>query len=259
MPLTSMGFAGKISENRYPEPLKERLQSMNSDSRSLSPLAMIVFPGSNCDEDCSSVISDVFGMTVQKVWHTETSLPDVGGLILPGGFSYGDYLRGGHLASISPVMKEVVRFAERGGAVLGICNGFQILTAVGLLPGTLLPNSHGQFICKSVPLQVCQSEQGAWGRGLARAQKTDITLPVAHGEGRYYCSDETLHSLQDNDQIVLRYKTDINGSVDRIAGVTSKSGNIFGLMPHPERAVYPTPGSDQDGKLILTTFLSTFL
>lgn len=232
---------------------------MNSDSQLESPLAMIVFPGSNCDNDCAMAISDVFGLAVRSIWHTETALPGVRGLILPGGFSYGDYLRGGHLATMSPIMNAVKAFADKGGAILGICNGFQVLTETGLLPGTLLPNSQGRFICKTVPLDVSQNPNSLWGQSMSRSQKTVISLPIAHGEGRYYCSEETLHSLQDHDQIILRYQSDINGSTDRIAGITSKNGKIVGLMPHPERAVYGLPGSGQDGKLLLETFLASFL
>lgn len=203
--------------------------------------AVIVFPGSNCDRDVFTVMERA-GLNPQFVWHDDAELP--GGIdlvVLPGGFSYGDYLRCGAMAARSPIMQSVIQFAGKGGHVLGICNGFQILCESGLLPGTLMRNDHLKFNCKPVALRV-ESTANAFTAGYGPAQI--ITLPVAHAEGNYFADAETLKALNDNQQIALRYVDEVgkpsahgnpNGSRENIAGLTNKAGNVLGLMPHPER------------------------
>ena len=195
--------------------------------------AVIVFPGSNCDADMLWAIRDIVGVEAEYVRYDETSLQGYDGVLLPGGFSYGDYLRCGAIARFSAIMKEVVRFAEEGKPVFGTCNGFQILTEAGLLPGVLRKNDSLRFICKTVPLKV--NNQTAF----TSEYETDeiIQLPVAHGEGNYFCDDQTLQELKANNQIVFTYAENINGSVANIAGITNKAGNVLGMMPHPERAM----------------------
>ncbi len=203
--------------------------------------AVIVFPGSNCDRDLFTVLRDQ-GLNPQYVWHADASLPEGIDLVgLPGGFSYGDYLRCGAMAARSPIMQDVVRFAERGGHVLGICNGFQILCETGLLPGTLMRNDHLKFNCKETTLRV-EACGSAFMSGYNKGQL--INLPVAHAEGNYFADDDTLKALNDNAQVALRYadaagkttaEASPNGARENIAGITNKTGNVLGLMPHPER------------------------
>ncbi|MGJ7912370.1 phosphoribosylformylglycinamidine synthase subunit PurQ [Neobacillus sp. LXY-1] len=196
--------------------------------------AVIVFPGSNCDVDMYHAIKDELGEEVEYVWHDTESLDEFDGVLLPGGFSYGDYLRTGAIARFSKVMKEVVKAAEAGKPVLGVCNGFQILLEVGLLPGAMRRNESLSFICKPVELIVENNQTMFSG---AYQQGQTITVPVAHGEGNYYCDEETLAELRANDQIVFTYKHNPNGSLADIAGIVNKKGNVLGMMPHPERAV----------------------
>ncbi|MEH7107757.1 phosphoribosylformylglycinamidine synthase subunit PurQ [Bacillus sp. JJ1764] len=196
--------------------------------------AVIVFPGSNCDVDMYHAIKDELGEEVEYVWHDTESLDEFDGVLLPGGFSYGDYLRTGAIARFSKVMKEVVKAAEAGKPVLGVCNGFQILLEVGLLPGAMRRNESLSFICKPVELIVENNQTMFSG---AYQQGQTITVPVAHGEGNYYCDEETLAELRANDQIVFTYKHNPNGSLEDIAGIVNKKGNVLGMMPHPERAV----------------------
>ena len=197
--------------------------------------AVLVFPGSNCDIDMYHAIKDELGEEVEFVWHTETDLSGFDGILVPGGFSYGDYLRCGAMANQSNIMSEVKKAAEAGKPVLGVCNGFQILTEAGLLPGALLRNKNLKFMCRPVQLKVennntmftSQYEQGEV-----------ITIPIAHGEGNYYCDEETLQKLKENNQIVFTYSGENpNGSLEDIAGIMNEQGNVLGMMPHPERAV----------------------
>ncbi|EMF0036116.1 phosphoribosylformylglycinamidine synthase subunit PurQ [Enterococcus hirae] len=215
--------------------------------------AVIVFPGSNCDADMLWAIRDIMGVEAEYVRYDETSLQGYDGVLLPGGFSYGDYLRCGAIARFSAIMNEVVRFAEEGKPVFGTCNGFQILTEAGLLPGVLRKNDSLRFICKTIPLKV--NNQTAF----TSEYETDeiIQLPVAHGEGNYFCDDQTLQELKANNQIVFTYAENINGSVANIAGITNKAGNVLGMMPHPERAMEALLGSE-DGKRFFASMLKNF-
>lgn len=201
-------------------------------------VAVIQFPGSNCDRDCVGALIRS-GFDAELVWHQETSLDGFKAVILPGGFSYGDYLRPGALASRDPIMEEVRRRAKQGFPILGICNGFQILTEARLLPGALLRNTSLRFICKPTEI-VTVTGRTPFTKGLCG---THYNFPVAHMEGGYYLDDESLKVLQDNDQIVFTYENNPNGSVNDIAGVCNYAGNVVGMMPHPERAVDELLGS----------------
>lgn len=203
---------------------------------------VVVFPGSNCDRDVAYVTQDLLGQPTRLVWHQETEIADLDVMIIPGGFSYGDYLRCGAIAQFSPIMKAVKDHAAKGKLVLGICNGFQILTEVGLLPGALICNRDLHFICDRVPLKI-ENTQSIWTANYR--EKGVITLPIAHGEGRYFAEAETLKSLEDNGQVRFRYcspqgevneASNPNGSLHNIAGITNPKGNVLGMMPHPERA-----------------------
>ena len=197
--------------------------------------AVLVFPGSNCDLDMYHAIKDELGEEAEYVWHDETDLSAYDGILVPGGFSYGDYLRCGAMANQSNVMKEVKKAAEAGKPVLGVCNGFQILTEAGLLPGALLRNRDLKFICKTVDLKV-ENNHTLFTNGYNSDEV--ISIPIAHGEGNYYCDDATLKQLQDNNQIVFTYNGENpNGSLENIAGIVNERGNVLGMMPHPERAV----------------------
>ena len=207
---------------------------------------MLVFPGSNDDRDAALALEGL-GAEPVLVWHAESSLPEVGAVVLPGGFSYGDYLRCGAIARFAPVMDSLGRFAAEGGLVLGICNGFQILCEAGLLPGALRPNASLSFICRDVRLRVERTSSPFTSR---LEPGSSLTIPVKHGEGCYFADDELLAELESNGQVALRYEENPNGSIDDIAGVTNAEGNVFGLMPHPEHAVDPLLGST-DGASIL--------
>ncbi|MCH8567258.1 MAG: phosphoribosylformylglycinamidine synthase subunit PurQ [Balneolales bacterium] len=228
----------------------------------MAKCAVIVFPGSNCDHDAYYAVKHEIGMDVNFVWHKETALNDVDAVIVPGGFSYGDYLRSGAIARFSPVMQEVVTFARKGGAVIGICNGFQILLEAGLLPGAMLPNEHLKFSCKMVHLKLAAATATPF-TGLMEQGQT-IQIPIAHGEGNYTASEETLQILKDNDQIVFQYcnplgeispEVNPNGSIYNIAGICNTQRNVLGMMPHPERACDPILGSD-DGRIIFNSLKS---
>ena len=195
--------------------------------------SVIVFPGSNCDMDMVYVLETIMGQEVVKLWHKDTDLQGCEFIVLPGGFSYGDYLRSGAIARFSPIMEKVIEFANNGGYVMGICNGFQILCESGLLPGALLHNNSHKFICKNVNLST-QTTNTLVTNKFAEGQ--NILIPIAHGEGRYHCDQDTLKRLVDNDLIALKYNTNPNGSTFDIAGITNEKGNVLGLMPHPERA-----------------------
>ena len=221
---------------------------------------VVVFPGSNCDHDCVHLLRDVLGQAVREVWHKETSLDGLDAVILPGGFSYGDYLRTGAIARFSPVMGAVNQFAHEGGLVLGICNGFQILLEAGLLPGAMLRNQTLTFICKDVHVRV--ENAGTPFTGRCESGQV-LKLPIAHADGNYYTDPVTLAALQANAQIVFRYCTpdgkvtpeaNPNGSLDNIAGIRNAEGNVLGLMPHPERCAEEVLGTD-DGRLILLSML----
>ena len=195
--------------------------------------AVIVFPGSNCDRDLAVALREASGAAPAMVWHQESALPDGLDLIaVPGGFSYGDYLRSGAMASLSPVMRAVKAAAERGVAVLGICNGFQILTEAGLLPGALMRNAGIQFVCRDVALTVENSQSAFTSRYSAGEE---ILIPVAHHDGNYQADPATLDRLEGEGRIVFRYAGEVNGSARRIAGIVSEAGNVLGMMPHPER------------------------
>lgn len=217
--------------------------------------AVIVFPGSNCDMDMYWAMKEIMGADCEYVRYDADSLAGFDGVLLPGGFSYGDYLRCGAIARFANIMNEVVRFAEEGKPVFGTCNGFQILTEAGLLPGTLRRNDSLKFISKITPLKVVNNQTNF----TSEYEKDEvIQIPVAHGEGNYYCDEETLAELKANDQIVFTYEGDnINGSVENIAGIINKEGNVLGMMPHPERAVEALLGSE-DGKKFFASILNNF-
>jgi len=215
-------------------------------------VGVVVFPGSNCDHDAWYAVSHELGHPAEFIWHNSTSLGDVDAVILPGGFSYGDYLRSGAIAKFSPVMKAVRHFAEEGGLVLGICNGFQILTEAGLLPGALVRNAGLKFVCRSVRLKIETSSTPF----TATAQPGQVlALPVAHGEGCYVADLRVLEELRDQDRVVLRYVDNPNGSMDAIAGILNEKRNVLGMMPHPERAADALMGNT-DGRIILQSLVS---
>ncbi|MFC8687296.1 phosphoribosylformylglycinamidine synthase subunit PurQ [Brevibacillus porteri] len=218
-------------------------------------VAVIVFPGSNADIDLFNAVEDVMGVPVDYVWHSDTDLSKYDAILLPGGFSYGDYLRCGAVARFSPVMEQVVKAAEEGKLIMGICNGFQILTEVGLLPGALLRNRSLKFRCKLSELRV-ENNDTSFTRDFAAGEV--IQIPIAHGEGNYYCDEETLAKLKTNNQIVFRYHGENpNGSLEDIAGICNERGNVLGMMPHPERAVHSWMTSD-DGRRMFTSILKTW-
>jgi phosphoribosylformylglycinamidine synthase len=219
-----------------------------------SRVGVVVFPGSNCEHDVIEAVG-LLGGEGELIWHAATSLGQVDAVVLPGGFAHGDYLRTGALARFSPVMDAVGRFAAAGGPVLGICNGFQVLTEAGLLPGALQKNIGLKFLCRSVELRVTSAssvvtEHVEVGRTLS--------IPINHFEGNYLCDARTLAELQQEDRIILRYVDNPNGSLDDIAGITNNVGNVVGLMPHPERACSPLLGSE-DGAVLLRSFLAARL
>jgi phosphoribosylformylglycinamidine synthase len=217
--------------------------------------AVIVFPGSNCDVDMYHAIKDTLGEEVEYVWHSTDNLDQYDGILLPGGFSYGDYLRSGAIARFSNVMAEVVKAAQAGKPVLGVCNGFQILLEAGLLPGAMRRNEGLKFICRNVGLKV-ENNQSMFTTGYELNET--ITIPVAHGEGNYYCDDETLAELKQNNRILFTYDGENpNGSLEQIAGITNEQGNVLGMMPHPERAVDSLLGS-KDGLKIFQSIVKNW-
>ena len=201
--------------------------------------AVIVFPGSNCDRDAATSLERVTGQKPAMIWHKETVLPTLDLVVVPGGFSYGDYLRCGAMASLSPVMTAVKAHAARGGYVLGICNGFQILTESGLLPGALTRNMNLHFACKDSTLKIANSNS-AFTR--AYREQREAVMPIAHGEGRYVADENTLDQLEGEGRVVFRYADNPNGSMRDIAGITNARGNVLGLMPHPDRSADPELG-----------------
>lgn len=223
-------------------------------------IGVVVFPGSNCDQDLIYVFEKILGQEVVKLWHKDHDLQNVDFVALPGGFSFGDYLRSGAIARFSPIMQEVIQFANKGGYVMGVCNGFQILTEAGLLPGGLLHNNTRKFICKNVFLK-SQTTNSLVTANISTDQV--LKIPIAHGEGNFYAHADELKELNDNDQILFRYcdesgnisdESNPNGSIQNIAGVCNAGRNVFGMMPHPERAADSLLGN-QDGLAIFESIL----
>ena len=224
--------------------------------------AIIQFPGSNCDQDCLAALNGIPGLLAEYVWHKESSVDGYDAIVLPGGFSYGDYLRCGAIARFSPVMPSVVKQARHGKLVIGICNGFQILCEIGLLPGALVRNRSLHFVCEMVTTRVEVSDS-AFTHGCP--QGTLLQIPIAHGEGCYFADAQTVRELNDHKQVILRYVTkdgrvdpagNPNGSIENIAGICNREGNVFGLMPHPDRACEKRLGS-VDGAIIFRSMLET--
>ena len=222
---------------------------------------VVVFPGSNCDMDMIYVLETIMGQEVVKLWHKDIDLQGCEFIILPGGFSYGDYLRSGAIARFSPIMEKVIKFANNGGYVMGICNGFQILCESGLLPGALLHNNSHKFICKNVNLST-QTTNTLVTNKLAEGE--NILIPIAHGEGRYHADTETLKMLNQNDQVLFRYcdengnitdEANPNGAIENIAGICNAGRNVFGMMPHPERAS-DEELSNTDGRILFESILA---
>jgi phosphoribosylformylglycinamidine synthase len=237
--------------------------------------AVIRFPGSNCDQDCYHVLKNDFGLETEYVWHKEASVEQFDLILLPGGFSYGDYLRCGAIARFSPVMRSVTAETARGKLIIGICNGFQILCEARLLPGALIRNNSLHFVCEFIEARLENMETAFTHSEVTKSDGTLLTartglllrLPVAHGEGNYRADPDTLRELNRNNQIVLRYSdsrgaltgdANPNGSTENIAGITNRAGNVFGLMPHPERACDPLLGSE-DGKLIFQSAIESVM
>lgn len=224
-------------------------------------IGVIVFPGSNCDHDAYHAMKHVMGAETKFIWHKESDVEDIDLLIVPGGFSYGDYLRSGAIARFSPIMNAVTEYARKGNPVLGICNGFQILLESGLLPGTMLHNEKLRFICKNVNIRV-ESTRSIFTAGLKKGSVIDI--PVSHGEGNYFIEPNGLQELEEHEQIAFRYcnaegeitkEANCNGSVSNIAGITNKTGNVLGMMPHPERAMEKVLGTG-DGKIFFDSLFN---
>ncbi|WP_298983792.1 phosphoribosylformylglycinamidine synthase subunit PurQ [uncultured Roseibium sp.] len=216
--------------------------------------AVIVFPGSNRDRDMFHALDMITGSRPQHVWHTESTLPDVDLVVVPGGFSYGDYLRSGAIAARSPILKDLVAKAHSGVAVLGVCNGFQILTEAGLLPGALMRNAGLTFVCKDIMMETVNNAT----RFSSQFQKGQVwRCPVAHHDGNYFADAETIRKVEDNNQVVFRYAegTNPNGSLNNIAGITNAAGNVLGMMPHPENLVEPLHGG-LDGRLLFESLLT---
>ena len=224
---------------------------------------VVVFPGSNCDRDTYYALKDVLRQPTLFLWHKDHDLKKVDCVVLPGGFSYGDYLRAGAIARFSPLMQEVAEFAVRGGLVLGICNGFQVLTELGLLPGAMLRNKNLKFLCQFVNLRLENTDTAFTRNGTAGRV---LRIPIAHFDGNYYAPPETLKDIESHNQVLLRYSTpegeltaeaNVNGSLNSIAGLINKRGNVMGMMPHPERASEDLFGS-RDGRVILESLLKGF-
>ncbi|MGJ9458384.1 phosphoribosylformylglycinamidine synthase subunit PurQ [Oceanobacillus sp. CF4.6] len=208
--------------------------------------AVVVFPGSNCDRDMYHAVKEVLQAEADLVWYEDSNLETYDGILIPGGFSYGDYLRSGAVASTSNVMKQIKAHAAKGKPVLGVCNGFQILTEAGLLPGALMRNEKLSFMCHQEEL-IVENAKTSFTSGYGKGEV--VRFPIAHGEGNYFCDEETLSELKANNQIVFTYKNNPNGSVKDIAGIINKEGNVLGMMPHPERAVEELLGSEDGLRL----------
>ncbi len=238
---------------------------LKSNTGNKSPkFGVVVFPGSNCDHDTFYVLKKILNFDVVFLWHKQTDLDECDIIILPGGFSYGDYLRTGSIARFSPIMNEVIAFANKGGHVLGICNGFQVLLEAGLLPGVMLKNKSLNFVCKDVYLKI-ENNETAFTKGIDG--KKSLRLAIAHGEGNYFADENTLKEIEENNQIIFKYcsgdgviadKDNPNGSVMNIAGIINKAGNVMGLMPHPERCSDSVLGKT-DGSLIFRVLANNIL
>lgn len=223
---------------------------------------VVIFPGSNCDQDMIYVLESILGQEVEQLWHKDTDLKGCDFLVLPGGFSYGDYLRSGAIARFSPIMDSVIKHCENGGYALGICNGFQVLCEAGLLPGTLLHNTNQKFVCRNTFIK-----PGTSNSAITQSLNPDkaLNIPIAHGEGRFFASDETIDNIVSNDQVIFYYcdengstaaESNPNGSMRNIAGVTNAGRNVFGMMPHPERAADEALGNE-DGRALFESILET--
>lgn len=223
---------------------------------SKAKFGVVVFPGSNCDHDAYNTLKHILNQDTEFLWHKDSTISDRNVIIIPGGFSYGDYLRCGAIARFSNIMKDVVRFANNGGIVIGICNGFQIVCEAGLLPGALLRNANLKFACKNVTLNIENKKTIFTAAYAGKVKKEKISLPIAHGDGNYYCEENILKELEDNGQIVFRYEDNPNGSVNNIAGIMNKEGNVLGMMPHPERAGEMIVGGD-DGRYLFESIVQS--
>jgi phosphoribosylformylglycinamidine synthase I len=225
---------------------------------------VVVFPGSNCEQDCHYAIASVLGKPVDYIWHQDTTVNGYDAIILPGGFSYGDYLRTGALAKFSPVMRAIADFAEKGGLIIGICNGFQILTEAGLLPGALLRNAGLKYLCRFEYLRT-ETANTPFSNLMTKGQL--LRIPIGHGDGNFFADPDTLKSLEDNDQVVFRYAdgqgqvtsaANPNGSLNNIAGIVNQRRNVLGMMPHPDRS-YESPLGSADGKLIFESMVNALV
>jgi len=225
-------------------------------------LGVVIFPGSNCDEDMIYVLEEIMEQEVVKLWHKDTDLQNVKGIFLPGGFSYGDYLRSGAIARFSPIMESVINFANKGGFVFGVCNGFQILCESGLLPGALLNNDSQKFSCKNIYIKA-ETNKSAISREINTSRS--LKIPIAHGEGKYYADSEVIKEMRQNGQIIFRYcdefgklsaEANPNGSIENIAGICNAQKNVFGMMPHPERASDDELGNT-DGMVIFESIIKS--
>jgi phosphoribosylformylglycinamidine synthase len=216
---------------------------------------VVIFPGSNCEQDCFYAIQSVLGKPTEYIWHQETSVKGFDAVILPGGFSYGDYLRTGALAKFSPVMNAIADFAKKGGLVFGICNGFQILTEAGLLPGALLRNVGLKYLCKFENL-ITENTDTPFTNLLTKGQR--LLVPIGHGDGNFFADTDTLRRIEDNGQVVFRYETNPNGSLNNIAGIVNEGRNVLGMMPHPDRSSEAILGS-ADGKLIFESMINALV
>lgn len=217
-------------------------------------IGVVVFPGSNCDHDAFHAVTQDLGHQAEMLWHQDETLRGADAVILPGGFSYGDYLRCGAIAKFSPVMRAIHRFAQDGGPVVGICNGFQILAETGLLPGALVRNRNLRFVCRTVTLRV-ETSESLFTNNIAKGQH--LQIPIAHGEGCYVAEERTLDELDAEDRVVFRYQDNPNGSMRDIAGILNKQRNVMGMMPHPERATHPLMGST-DGRMIFESLAAAY-
>lgn len=223
---------------------------------SKAKFGVIVFPGSNCDHDAYNVLKHVLKQDTEFLWHKDSSVGDRNVVIVPGGFSYGDYLRCGAIARFSGIMRDVVRLANNGGTVIGICNGFQILCEAGLLPGALIRNSSLKFVCRNVTLTI-ENKKTIFTKSYGEnGEMKQISLPVAHAEGNYFCDKNTLKKLEDGDRVVFRYVDNPNGSLADIAGITNEKSNVLGMMPHPERACESIVNGT-DGKFLFQSIIES--
>jgi|SRR4030095_13352512 len=227
---------------------------MSKAKMSKTKFGVIVFPGSNCDHDAYNTLKHILNQDTEYLWHKDSTIGDRNVVVIPGGFSYGDYLRCGAIARFSNIMKDVVRFANNGGIVMAVCNGFQIACEAGLLQGALLRNASLKFVCRNVTLNI-ENKKTIFTKAYNwKVNLDNITVPVAHAEGNYICDDDTLKEIEDNRQVVFRYRDNPNGSLENIAGITNKKGNVLGMMPHPERASEDLVGG-HDGRYIFESII----